>query len=138
MSVEHSLLQFLALRQLARHQQVVASLHLGCDMLSAKPVGHNHTLESPLMAQYLGHEVATLAGHGSVHFVIRCHNSPGLILLNDNLKRLQINLAECARSADNVVACAVGLLIVEGEVLERCAHAVALHAVDHCCANLAR
>ncbi len=130
-SVKHRLSDFLTLRQFARHQEVVARFHLQCSMLSAVPVGHHHTREAPFVAQNLCHKVAAFACHRAVHLIIRSHDSPGLGFLDGNLERLEVNLAERARSSDDIVARAVGLLVVECEMLQRCPHAVALHTVYH-------
>ena len=131
-------------------QQVVAGMDVGCPVgksvkcrephaswvrpangvASAAPVGHHHSLVSPLITQDGGEQVASLAGHGAVDEVIRAHHRPGVRLLDGYLEVFQVYLPCRPLAHYGIVAQSGGLLLVEGEMLYRRAHALALYAVD--------
>ena len=135
--VQHGLIQLAALHAfhdvgvlavIAGLQHVVASLHLGHGVLAAKPVGHHHAGESPLVAQQRGEQFGTLGGIDAVQVVIRRHHRPRLAFLDSHLEAFQIDFAQGTLRHAGVVGRAVGLLVVHGKVFDAGPHAVALHA----------
>ena len=114
----------------ARFHQVVAGLgglH-GAGLVA--PVGHDDTLESPLVPENGGQEVQLLLGIFAVELVIGGHDGPGFGLLHGDLEILQVDLAEGALADAGVVLVAVGLLVVRRVVLDGSAHPVGLDASD--------
>ena len=64
----------------------------------------------------------------AVDDVVAGHDAPDVVFLHDNLKGLQVDFADGALGGPGIGLGAVGLLVVQGQVLGRGGHAVALHA----------
>ena len=109
-------------------EHVVAGGNLLGGVVSAEPVGHDESLEAPLVTKDGGEEVFALGGVGAVEFVVGTHDGPGSGFLDGDFEPLQVNFALGAGADDGVVGGAVGLLVVEGEVLHGGAYVVALDA----------
>ena len=71
-----------------------------------------------------------LLGVLAVKFVIRGHDGPGSRFLDGDLEVLEVDLAEGTLADAGIVLVAVGLLVVDGVVLDGHAHVVALDTVD--------
>ena len=121
----------------ARHQQVVACLEHGYGVGPSVPVAHHHPVEAPVAAKPVFEKPLAFRRHGAVDAVVGRHYSPGLAFLDGYLEGLQVDLFHCPFAHARIVAGAVGLLVVEGEVLDRHADAVALQAADFCSAHFA-
>ena len=134
-TIEHSLANLLHLVCLTWHQQVVTRFHLGSSAKTTKPVGHHHTLESPLMAKNLCYQVTTLTRHRTIDEIVRSHHCPRLSLLDNDFERFQVNLTESTWITDNIVTSTIGLLVVQCEVLQRSTYIVALDTIHHSCTN---
>ena len=137
-TVLDALYDLLVLLVRTRLQHVVAGDHLCSGILAAEPVGHDHAAEAPLVAQQRCEQLGVLRGIYSVEVVVRRHYRPRIRLLDGDLEAFEIELPEGALRYAGIVAHAVGLLIVDREVLDRGAHAVALHAAHVCGGYLAR
>ena len=94
------------------------------------PVGHDDALEAPLVTQHVGQQPVILGGVHAVDTVVGAHDGPRLGGLDDVFEGRQVDLAQGALADAGIDAQTVGLLVVGGEVLERGAHALGLHAGD--------
>ena len=102
------------------HDDVVAGVHCsGIGVAAgAAPVCHNHTVESPFLAQNVGQKFIIVGSRNIVDFIIGTHNVLRLAALDSNLKSLQINFAKSPLRNHTVGVVAVGFLVVCCKVLE--------------------
>ena len=112
----------------ARLEHVVAGGDLLGAVVTAEPVGHHEALEAPFVAEDGGLQVLALGSVGAVDLVVGAHHGPGVGFLDGDLEALEVDLALGARGDDGVVAGAVRLLVVVGEMLDGGAHVVGLDA----------
>ena len=120
----------LVVRVARRHLQVQTGVERGHTVADRAPVGHDDALEAPFAAQHVGEQPTVLRGEHAVDLVVRAHDGPWLGGFDDVFEGRQINLAHGARGDRGADAQTVGLLVVGGEVLQRGAHALGLHALD--------
>ena len=95
------------------------------------PVGHDDAIEAPFVAQHVGQQPVILGGVHAVDTVVGAHDGPRLGGLDDVFEGRQVDLAQGTRADAGIDAQSVGFLIVGGEVLERRAHALGLHAFNN-------
>ena len=114
----------------ARFHQVVAG-PCGLDRTGlVAPVGHDDTLVAPLVAEDTGEQVVLLLGVLAVELVVGGHDGPGIGLLDGDFEVLEVDLAEGTLADAGIVLVAVGLLVVDGVVLDGDTHVVALYTID--------
>ena len=118
------------LGEAAAHLHVVAGGALLVVLAVGPPVGGDQALEAPLPAEYAAEHVVVLAGAVAVDDVVAGHDAPHVVVLHDDLEGLQVDLAYGALGGAGVAFLAVGLLVVQGQVLGGGGHAVGLHAAD--------
>ena len=123
--------QRLLLRGRARHQQVVAGVHLRHRVAPAEPVGHHQAVEAPVVAQDARQQRRALRRVGAVQLVVGRHDRPRLRLAHEDLEAAQVDLAQRALRHLHVDDVAVPLVVVGDEVLRRRPDALRLHALDH-------
>ena len=94
-------------------------------------VGEDHAAEAPLVAQDSIEQLGTSAGVLGADVVERAHDRVCATVLDADLEGTQVNLAHCllVRPGRQHVR-AVGLLVVEGEVLEEGVHTLGLRTLD--------
>ena len=80
----------------ARHFQVEAAGDGLEDGVVRAPVGHDKTIESPLLLQDTVQQVVVLAGIDAVDPVVGAHNCPGLAFFDGRLEGRQIDLSQGA------------------------------------------
>ena len=114
----------------ARLEHVVAGAHLGSGVVTAVPVGHHGAFVTPFIAEDGGYEVLALGGIGAVDLVVGGHDGPRVGFLDGDLEALEVDLTLGAGADDRVVAGAVGLLVVVGEVLDGGTDIVLLDTAD--------
>ena len=114
-----------------RHFQIQACIQGGPTVMIGAPVGHDDALEAPFVAQHVGQQPMVLCGMHAVDAVVGAHDGPRLGLLDDVFEGREVDLAQGARADAGIDAQSVGFLIVGGEVLERRAHALGLHAFNN-------
>lgn len=112
------------------HFEVEAGVQGGHAVVVSAPVGHDDALEAPLVAQHVGQQPVILGGVHAVDTVVGAHDGPRLGGLDDVFEGRQVDLTQGALADAGIDAQTVGLLVVGGEVLERGAHALGLHAGD--------
>ena len=95
----------------------------------ATPVGHSEALEAPLAAENLVEEVLILGAVIAVYLVVCGHHAHGAAFNNGTLEGLEIDLTEGTLAQDGVHATAVGLLVVNGEVLDTYGCTFVLHTL---------
>ena len=86
--------------------------------MDAVPVGHDETVEAPLVAQDLGEEPSVLCGVFTGDLVVRAHDAPGARLLDGALERPQVQLAQRAFVDVDVDGHPLDLGVVGDEVLD--------------------
>ena len=72
-SLLHTFYDFIYLLLLSGLHQVITGMHLtdgGQPVANTNPVGHHHSLISPVVTQNLGQQVVITHGIGSVHLVV--------------------------------------------------------------------
>ena len=100
--------------------------------MDGAPVGHDEARIAPVAFQDLVQEPVVLAGIDSVDLVVGAHDRAGATLLDPDLESEEVRLSRRRRIDPGVEHDAVGLLIVEGEVLDRRNDVTALRPGDHC------
>ena len=116
--------------------QVVTSLNSLNSTCLVAPVGHNDTVEAPLIAQYAGQKTVRLLSILTIELVVRRHNSPRLSLTNCNLEALEVELAKSTNVNTAVVLHTVGLLVVYSVVLNTNTYTIALDTLNVSSSNL--
>ena len=101
------------------------------------PVGHHDALVAPLVTQDGGEQSVALLGKFAVDLVVGRHHGPGISLLHGNLEALEVDFAQSTLADHFVDEGAVGLLRVDGEVLDAGADTLALNATNVGSSNLA-
>ena len=137
-SVTHGSGDPFPLRSISGLHKVIARPDSGGGIVLVSPVGHHHPVESPLVPKDRGKKLPALLGILPVQFVVGRHHCPGRRLLDGYLEVLQIDLPEGSLPDEGVILVAVGLLVVEGEMLYRSTHAVGLHSPNIRCSHLSR
>ena len=94
------------------------------------PIAHDDAFIPPFVAQHVGEQPAVLCGMHAVDAVVGAHDGPWLGGFDDVLEGREVDFAQRALGDVGGYAQTVGLLVVGGEVLERGAHALGLHAGD--------
>ena len=112
-----------------RHQEVVSGRNLSCAVFLGPPVGHHNALEAPIVPEDFVQEPVAFGSENTVDSIIGAHERPGLRLADHHLKGLQIDFPGGALADENVDAIAVGLLVVDGKMLHRNAHTIALDTI---------
>ncbi len=95
-------------------------------------VGGDEPGEVPLLLEHVGEQERALAGEVAVHDGVRAHRRRGLGLLHGRLEGGEVDLVHRAIADQRVVLrrVAVGLLVVDREVLDLRHLTHALHSVD--------
>ena len=120
-----------------RHLQVEPGGE-GGRAVRAEPVGHHEPVEAPLAPQQVGEQAGVLAAVPAVDAVVGRHDRPDARPAHGSLEGRQVDLAPGALVDGDVDLHAVGLLVVEREVLDRAADPPALHALDERHGDLGR
>ena len=100
--------------------------------LGGEPVAHEQAVPAPLALDHLVVDVDLLGGGDAVDVVVGGHDRPRLRLLDRDLERQQVDLAQRVLGDDRVHVVAQGLGLVGDEVLEAGADSLALQALDVC------
>ena len=119
-----------AVAQLRRHLEVEPGGDRGGPVVHRAPVGDDQAVEAPLLAQHLGQQPVVLGGVDAVDLVVGAHHRPRLGQRDHPLEGRQVDLAQRPLVDVGADPGPVGLLVVGGEVLQRGADALGLHA-DH-------
>ena len=122
----------------ARLHEVVAGNDSLDGAFLAAPVGHDDALVAPLIAQDGGEQAVALLGELAVELVVGRHHGPGVGLLHGNLEALEVDFAQGTLAHHLIDHRAVGLLRIDGEVLDAGADVLALDAAHVGCSDLAR
>ena len=118
------------LNGVARLHKVIACPDRGRSIILVAPVSHYHPVKPPFVPEEPGKKVRALLGILTVQFIVGRHHSPRRRLLHGYLEILEIDLPQCPFPDQRVVLVAVGLLVVEREMLDRGPDAVGLHSPD--------
>ena len=121
-----------------RHFEVEARVEGGHAIMVGTPVAHDDAFETPFVAQHVGEQPVILGGMHAVDAVVCTHDGPRLGLLDDVLECREVDFAQRTLGDVGADAQTVGFLVVGGEVLERGAHALGLHACDDADCLMAR
>ena len=100
-------------------------------------VGDHHAVEAPLVAEHIGEQRLGSARPGVAKAAVTAHDSGGAALLDRKLKGLEVNFADGLLVCPDRDGQTVGLLIVQGKVLDVGVHALTAHALHHGSAHLA-
>jgi hypothetical protein len=114
----------------ARHLQVIAGGDAAYAVVDAAPVRHHQAFEAPFVAQDAGEQRRMFGGISAIDQVVGAHHRPRLRLAHRDLEGRQVDLVQAALVDIRAGGHAFGFLAVRREVLQRRAHALALHAVD--------
>jgi len=83
----------------------------------AEPVGHDYTLEAPLVAENLGEQVIAVGGINTVYLVIAAHNRLCSAFLHGDAEAPQVDLTESPFAEIAGGAVAGVFQVVAGKVL---------------------
>ena len=100
-------------------------------------VGDHHAMEAPLVAEHIGEQCLGSACPGVAQAAVAAHDSGGAALLDRQLKGLEVDLADGLLVGPDRDGQTVGLLIVQGKVLDVGIHTLAVHALHHGSAHFA-
>ena len=114
-----------------RHFEVEARIEGGHAVVVGAPVAHDDALEAPFVAQHVGEQPVILGGMYAVDAVVCAHDGPRLGFLDNVFECREVDFAQRTLGDVGADAQPVGLLVVGGEVFERGAHALGLHACDN-------
>ena len=114
-----------------RHFEVEARVEGGHAVVVGAPVAHDDALEAPFVAQHVGEQPVILGGMYAIDAVVCAHDGPRLGFLDDVFECREVDFAQRTLRDVGADAQTVGLLVVGGEMLERSAHALGLHACDN-------
>ena len=120
----------LVVRVARRHFKVEAGVEGGDAVVVGAPIAHDDAFIPPFVAEHVGEQPAVLCGMHAVDAVVGAHDGPWLGGFDDVLEGREVDLAQRPLGDVGGYAQTVGLLVVGGEVLERGAHALGLHAGD--------
>ena len=113
------------------HLQAAPGFYGGYPVVVAAPVGDDHALIAPFIAQDIPEQVHVLVGKVPVDPVIGTHEAAGPALRDGVAEALQIYLPESPLIHHLVHAHAPGLLAVHRIVLDAGGDALGLYAPDH-------
>ena len=100
-------------------------------------VGDDHALEAPLVAEHIGEQCLGGTCPGVAQTAVAAHDSGGVALLDRQLKRLEVDFTHGLLVRPDRDAQTVGLLIVQGKMLDVAIHALTAQALHHSCAHFA-
>ena len=100
-------------------------------------VGQDEAVEAPLIAQNVGHQAGISTGPDSAHTGKSVHNSLSAALGDGHLERLEVDLTDGLLVCPGGDAAALGLAVVQGEVLHVNINALGLDAADLSSSDLA-
>ena len=100
-------------------------------------VGDHHAVEAPFVAEHIGEQCLGSACPSVAKAAVTAHDSGGAALLDRKLKGLEVNFADGLLVCPDRDGQTVGLLIVQGKVLDIGVHALTVHALHHGSAHLA-
>ena len=86
--------------------------------LGGEPVAHQQAVPAPLALDHLVVDVVLLGGRDAVDVVVGGHDRPGVRLLDGDLERQQVDLAQRLLGDDGVHVVALGLRLVGDQVLQ--------------------
>ena len=89
----------------------------GQSFTNSDPVGHDDTLESPVLTENLGKQVVVAHRELTIHLIIRSHDCPWVTLSDSNLEASEIEFAGCALRHTLIDRSTIGLLGIDGEML---------------------
>ena len=113
-----------------RHFEIQPVIGRGHAVVGRIPVRHQHALEFPIALQHFQIQVFVLRGVRAVDQVVGVHHRVHVALLHRGFKRREIHLPHRPLVGCHVHVVPVVLLVVQGVVLHRRAHALRLHALD--------
>ncbi len=100
------------------HLPVQPGTQRGHTVVAGTPVGHDDTVPTPLVSQYLGQQPTMFRRIGPVDLVVGAHHRPRGGPLRDLFERRQIDLAQRALVDIRAHAQPIVFLVVRGEVLD--------------------
>jgi hypothetical protein len=117
--------------ELGRHLQIQASAQRRDPVVHGAPVGNDHAVEAPLLAQHVGEQPPVLRGVLAVDLVVGAHHQPRPGRGDDVLERREVDLPQGPLVGVRADPHPVGFLVVRGEVLHAAADLLRLQPVDH-------
>ena len=129
LSVLHLRNDFLALLRLTWLHEVVACMNLSSRIALPNPIGHHHSLITPIGAEYIGEQVSAFLCQRSIDAIVRSHHSPRLSLANSNFETAQIEFTQCTLRHSFIHTRALRLLRIHSKVLDARASTLALHTL---------
>ena len=102
------------------------------------PIGDDQALEAPLILQQIDQQRIAFRTEDAVDAVVRTHDGPRLGIFHRGLESGQVDLPQGALVHLRGDAETLIFLVVGGEMLEGCAHTLALNPVDPRRGHLAR
>ena len=114
----------------AGHLQVHARNDPRPTVVGRTPVGHDETLEAPLVTKDRGEQLDVIRGVGPVDPVVGAHHRPRLGLGDGDLERAQVQLAQRPLVDHGVDHQSMALLVVDRVVLQAGTDALGLDAPD--------
>jgi hypothetical protein len=115
-------------QRVARHLQIEAGGDGLGGLVHRPPIGDHHAVPAPLVAQDLGQQQLALGGEGAVDLVVGAHHGLRLALADGDLEAPQVDLAQRPLAHPGIDRHPTVLLVVDREVLEGGADALALDA----------
>ena len=100
-------------------------------------VGDDHALKAPLVAEHIGEQCLGSTCPCVAQTAVAAHDSGGVALLDGQLKGLEVDFADGLLVCPHRDGQTVGLLIVQGEVLDVAIHALTAQALHHGCTHFA-
>src|SRR5579871_4399602 len=111
------------------HLQVESGIHRGGGAFDRKePVGHDHSIETPLVPQNLRKQIRMLRGGNAVDVVVGRHHRPCTGFAHGGPERRQINFAQSSFAYLRTEGESLEFLVVAHVVLDGRADALALQA----------
>ena len=113
-----------------RHFQRAAGLDGGDGGVGAAPIGDDHAVEAPFVAQDLLQQMLVFVGVDAVDLVVGGHDGHRMSFAHGDFETGQIQFAHGTFVHHGVAGLAAQLLAVDCEMLRACGDAVALNAAN--------
>jgi hypothetical protein len=104
----------------------------GNNSVGSKPITHDKSVELPFIPKDLLQQLFMGRAMCAIDLVVSCHDRPWFTFANGDLEWLQMDFSQRSFRNDFVNHESSRLLVVGGIMLDTCANAFALKAVDVC------
>ena len=98
--------------------------------MCSTPVRNDNSVKSPFATQNIVKQILIVTSMLILVIVVAAHYSPCPAFLHSSSERRKIYFIECAVIHNRIRCVAVGFMIVECKMLDRCSNSNALHSFD--------